>query len=179
MATKTTIRQMLERLSANYSKHPKWAEDNEQTWASALETFPDRLVVIACKRWISENSRSPNVANIRGTIQGMPSRGEPEKPEGCRRCDYTGQVEIAHHMSDRNGGDAYCVTYAAACNCPAGARLAEGPFQPWDLIVEQMRADPWTLQVYHSTPEQPHLTDYQRFSPAILDRRNGRDRDSV
>lgn len=179
MANKRTIRQMLDKIAANYSKPPEWAADNEQTWLAALDKFSDQLVVVAVKRWISENSRTPNVANIRGTIEGMPTRGEPDKPEGCRRCAYGGQVEIAHHVSDKNGGPARCILYAAACNCPAGQRLAVGPFMPWDLVVDQMRADPFTLAVYHSTPEQPHLTEYQRNSAEDLERREQMARDMV
>lgn len=179
MATDKTIGAMLDRISSNYSKFPNWAEENRQTWAAGLKQYPDRVVVQAVKRWINEQGKSPNVANIRGVIKGMPHTGDPKKPPGCRRCDYSGRVEVAHHRSSRNGGPAVCDTYLAACDCPAGSRLAMGAYASWGPFVERLRADSWTLAVYHSEPEQPILADFQRLSAQALERQTARQRDNV
>ena len=171
MATQSTVQRMLERIASNYSKHPKWAEDNAATWSHGLQKYPDQIVVAAVKRWIGEHTRAPNVANLRGIIQSFPTQGEPDKPPGCKRCDYTGRVEVAHHYSDKHGGSAKCVAYSAACSCPAGARLAMGPYKPFDLFVDFLRSNPYTLAVYHSTHDRPFLTEIERNTPqAITDR---------
>jgi len=179
MATEQTIAQMLDRIASNYSKFPTWAEENRQTWAAGLKNYPDRIVVTAVKRWINEQNRAPNVANIRGLIKGMPHQGEPEQPKGCRRCSYTGRVEVAHHRSSRKGGPAVCDTYVAACNCPAGQRLSAGAYAMFEAFVDRLRSDPWTLAVYHSEPDQPFLTDAQRLSAEALERRERLKRDNV
>ena len=179
MATEQTIAKMLDRIASNYSKFPTWADENRQTWLAGLKQYPDQVIVQAVKRWINEQPRSPNVANIRGTIKGMPHRGEPEKPRGCRRCDYTGRVEVAHHRSSKSGGPARCDRYVAACNCPAGDRLSSGAYAQWEPFVANLRADPWTLAVYHSEPDQPILADAQRMSAEAIERQDARRRDNV
>ena len=176
MATNDTVIRMLERFQSNYSKHPKWAEDNAATWTHGLSRYPDKIVVIAAKRWISEHTRPPNVANICGIIKGMPSQGQSEAAPACKHCGFTGHIEVAHHLSDQDGGDAYCRNWLAACDCPAGSRLAQGAFLPWRVFVDACRANPWTLAVYHSDADAPFLPEAQRLSAAALEARETRTR---
>ena len=176
MATNETIQRMLERIASNYSKHEKWTEDNYPTWVNSLKNYPDKLVIMACKKWIAEHTRAPNVANLRGIIAGFPSRAETPKPQGCKRCAGSGQVEVAHHRSDKNGRSQHCNTYAAACSCPAGVRLSNGAYQPWQPFVDALREDPYTIAVYHSTVEKPFLTEHERYTPQQLEERNTRQR---
>lgn len=176
MATNDTVQRMLERFQSNYSKHPKWAADNVATWTHGLKRYPDKVVVMAAKRWISEHTRAPNVANIAGIIQGFPTNGEAETAPACKHCGFTGKIEIAHHLSDPDGGNAYCRTYLAACDCPAGSRLAQGGYQPWRVFVDACRANPWTLFVYHSDSDAPFLPEAHRLSAIELSEREARTR---
>ena len=176
MATNETIQRMLERIASNYSKHDKWAKDNAPTWTHSLKNYPDRLVIMACKKWIAEHTRAPNIANIRGIIAGFPSKIETPKPKGCRRCDGSGRVEVAPHKSDRKGNAPTVTVYSAACMCPAGERLSAGAYQPWERFVDALRADPYTLFVYHSTPEKPYLSEQERWTPEQLEQRKNSQR---
>ena len=176
MATNETIQRMLERIASNYSKHERWVTDNAPTWTHSLKGYPDKLVIMACKKWIAEHTRAPNIANLRGIIAGFPSRTEAPKPKGCLRCDGNGQVEVAHHKSSKSGKASSCTVYAAGCMCAAGAVLCAGAYQPWEVFVDALRADPFTLAVYHSTPENPYLSERERWTPEQLQQRESRER---
>ena len=175
MATNETVRRMLERIASNYSKHDKWLDDNYPTWANSLQKYPDKVVIQACKKWLAEHTRAPNVANIRNTIASFPSKYEAPKLQGCKRCAGSGQVEVAHHRSDKNGQKQHCDTYAAACTCPAGVRLSNGAYQPWEVFVDALRADPWTIAVYHSSPDRPFLSELERYTPEQITAREMRE----
>ena len=175
MATNETIQRMLERIASNYSKHDKWTEDNYPTWINSLKSYPDKLVIMACKKWIAEHTRAPNVANLRGIIAGFPSKIETPKPQGCKRCAGSGQVEVAHHRSDKNGQKQRCTVFIAACSCPAGVRLSNGAYLPWEPFVDALRADPWTIAVYHSSPDRPFLCERERYTPEQITAREMRE----
>ena len=191
MATNETVKRMLERIASNYSKHDKWTEDNYPTWVNSLKNYPDKLVITACKKGIAEHTRAPNVANLRGIIAGFPSRAEPEKPQGCKRCGFhqskdkngsvyhtqygSGKVEIAHHRSDKNGQKQRCDVFIAACSCPAGVLLSNGAYQPFEPFVDALRSDPYTIAVYHSLPDRPFLSERERYTPEQITAREIRE----
>ena len=170
MASKQAIAQVLTTISANYGKHPKWRDEVASTWISGLHLYGDRDVLAAVKRWSNAESRTPTIANIRGTIKGM--IGEIETaPRGCRRCSGSGWVEVAHHKGARPGaGKASVITYLAGCDCNAGSLLCQGSAEHWESFVAALRRDPYTIEVYYSTPDAPFLTAAERYSPETLDR---------
>ena len=172
MAKEPTIHKILTKIAANYSKRAGWPEEVFSVWLDGLRHMPDRLLFDAAKRWMADNHRAPTVANIRNTAKSLqPSIGE-HRPKGCARCDGSGWVEIAHHLSSKSGGESRVNTYSAACDCSAGYRLQNGPAVPWKPFVEQLRGDPYTLQVFHSTPAKPKLDKWERTSPEALERLN-------
>ena len=170
MAADQTIQKVLSKLSANYGKRQGWTEEVFSVWRDGLQHMPDRLLFDASKRWLAEQSRAPTVANIRSIAKSLKPEIGTLTPQGCRRCDLTGWVEVAHHLSRPNGGESRVNTYTAACDCAAGYRLGIGSAMPWEAFVGRLKADPYTLQLFHSTPEQPHLTKWQRLTPEQLER---------
>jgi hypothetical protein len=170
MAADQTISKVLSLIAANYGKRDSWAGDVFPVWKDGLQHMPDRLLFDAAKRWMAEHQRTPTIANIRNTAKGMKPDVGALKPQGCRRCDQTGWVEVAHHVGSPNGSESRVNTYTAACDCAAGYRLQNGSTMAWEPFCERLKADPYTIQLYHSTPERPHLTKWERMTPAQLER---------
>lgn len=170
MAADQTIQKVLGAISANYGKRESWAAEVFAVWRDGLQHMPDRLLFDAARRWMGDHHRTPTVANIRNTAKSLKPEIGTVKPEGCRRCDGTGWVEIAHHVSSPNGAPARVNSYSAACDCAAGYRLQTGPAVPWSPFVERLKADPLTIQLFHSTPERPHLSKWERMTPESLER---------
>jgi|2_EtaG_2_1085320.scaffolds.fasta_scaffold25794_2 hypothetical protein len=169
MASKKAIESILTSISANYGKRQKWITDVNLTWLSGLKGYSDRDVMTATKRWINNEDRPPTVANIRNTIKGLIG-DDNATPAGCSRCDGTGCVEIAHHTAGKKGQPTSVKNLIAGCDCGAGQRLRSGSYAPWDVVVDRLRRDPYTLFVFHSDTDRPVLKTAERFAPETLER---------
>jgi hypothetical protein len=50
-------------------------------------------------------------------------------------------------------------------------RLAVSPaVQPWEVLVKRFKEDPFTVAVYHSTHQEPHVPRDQKLHPDALAR---------
>jgi hypothetical protein len=76
--------------------------------------------------------------------------------------------EVAWH----HGGDGRIQvdTYAAACDCPAGDRLAQGSMARWVSFADRLAAKANTHAVYHTSSSHPALSNEERFAPDVAER---------
>ena len=170
MVTREKIRHLLGIVQRNYGKHPAWADESVGDWFQALIKYSDEEAELAVRHIVRTRDKLPTASVVIEAIRGQRQLepGGVEVVRGCGRCAASGWVEIARWMHSR--GKLEVTTWLAACSCPKGARLAVGAAQPWEVMVAEMRKDPFVEQVYHGEPGRPHLTREQRLHPDIVAR---------
>ncbi len=166
MAGLASTRSALSVLASNYGKPREWAKENENLWMRNLSDVSDADLLRAVETWCRSQSRLPNLARLRASIEAMPARRAPVDPPGCPACDGTGHREVARWYETKDMIRAE--TRLAACDCPSGDRFAAGAFVPWMDVVKSWRNLPDTVRVFHGTAGKPHLQTDQRMTPDEL-----------
>lgn len=166
MAGLTAARRSLEVLASNYNKPASWADDNLKLWMRNLRDVSDADLLRGVEDWCRTESRLPNLARLRSKLEADPTRKAPLTPAGCPACVGNGQREIGRWY-ERNGkvkGE----TRSAACDCPAGERLALGAFVDYRDALAHWENDRETVRTFHGTARKPWLSTDERMSPDEL-----------
>tara|TARA_R100000455_G_C6211734_1_gene79075 strand:+ start:150 stop:719 length:570 start_codon:yes stop_codon:yes gene_type:complete len=167
MASIQMVRRSLEALRTNYGKSENWVEDSLKLWSRGLHTVHDRDLARGVEDWCRKQSRAPNLARLKATIEANPLRVGPMVIAGCPACNQTGFRELArwHWLNETLRVD----TFVSACDCAKGRSMESATIRNWSSVVDSWRDHPLTEAVFHSTAERYHLTTEERHTPHQLE----------
>ena len=167
MASIIVVKRCLQALATNYGKTEAWVDDSLKLWSRGLSSIHDKDLIRGVEDWCRKQSRIPNLARLRSTIEANPLRISPVKAAGCPACNSTGFRELSRWYEKNKKIRVDC--FVAACNCPKGLSLQSETVRQWDEVVRQWKSNPWTEAVYHSTADRYHLTTQERNTPEQLE----------